>query len=276
MDAQPRPRAGCLRSKVQHWTTRGEAAMMHGPTRPQSARMNDTLQALKASDWYPDDSRQVGVDFADPAQVALYDIKQKSGDAAAAALLDELDAQPGMHYADLGCGTGVLACQAALRGCDTLAVDISEAMLEATRRRAADRGATGLRTQRAGFLNFDVAAASLDLVTTQYALHHLNDVWKLVALQRIHAALRPGGRLLLRDVVYSCHPGELKATVDAWLQWMQQERGYSREENVMHVRDEHSTFAWVLEGLIERAGFRMLSARYARGVYATYIVQRPG
>jgi hypothetical protein len=143
--------------------------------------MNDTLQALQASDWYPDDSRQVGVDFADPAQVAVYDIKQKSGDAAAAALLDELGVQPGMRMADLGCGTGVLACQ----------------------------------------------------------------------------------------------PGELKATVDAWLQWMQQERGYSREENVMHVRDEHSTFAWVLEGLIERAGFRMLSARFARGVYATYIVQRP-
>lgn len=203
--------------------------------------MNDALQALQASDWYPDDRRQVGVDFADPAQVAVYDIKQKAGDDAAAALLDELGARPGMQLADLGCGTGVLACQAALKGCEVLAVDISAAMLEATRRRAADRGVQTLVMQQAGFLSFDVPAASLDLVTTQYALHHLNDVWKLVALQRIHAALKPGGQLLLCDVVYSCHPSELKATVDAWLQWMQQERGYSREENVTHVRDEHST-----------------------------------
>ena len=41
------------------------------------------------------------------------------------------------------------------------------------------------------------------------------------------------------------------------------------------MREEHSTFAWVMEGLLERAGFRMLSIKYSRGVYATYIAQRP-
>jgi ubiquinone/menaquinone biosynthesis C-methylase UbiE len=230
---------------------------------------------MQQTDWYYDDSKHVGLDFGDPVQVASYDARQKSTDAAAAELLRELSVQPGQVVADFGCGTGVLACQAALLGCQVHAIDISQAMLAAVQQRATVLGAPAINVQRAGFLSFQLPERSVDLATTQYALHHLNDFWKLVALQRIWHALKPGGTLLLRDVVYSCHPSELQQTVDAWLKWMQEERGYSREENVTHVRDEHSTFAWVMEGLLERAGFRLASTKYARGVYATYIAQRP-
>lgn len=233
------------------------------------------MEALQNSDWYYDDMKHVGVDFSDPLQVATYDARQRSTDAAASALLDELGLRSGQVLADFGCGTGVLACQAALKGCEVHAVDISAQMLQATLRRGEMLGACGLHVQQAGFLSFALPAGSLDCATTQYALHHLNDFWKLVALQRIHAALKPGATFLLRDVVYSCHPSELKETVDAWLKWMQEERGYSRDENVTHVREEHSTFAWVMEGLLERAGFRLQQAQYARGVYATYICRRP-
>ena len=233
------------------------------------------LENLRRSDWYYDDLKHVGVDFSNPVQVETYDARQRSTDAAAAALLDELEVKQGQTFADLGCGTGVLACQAALKGCTVHAIDISAQMLDAVTRRANLLGAQGVTTQQAGFLSFQVPTKSLDCATTQYALHHLNDFWKLVALQRIYQALKPGGTFMLRDVVYSCQPSEIKATVDAWLRWMQEERGYSREENVTHVRDEHSTFSWVVEGLLERAGFRVQQARFARGVYATYICHRP-
>jgi putative AdoMet-dependent methyltransferase len=233
------------------------------------------IEALQRSDWYYDDMKHVGVDFSDPVQVATFDARQRSTDAAAASLLAELGLQSGQTFADLGCGTGVLACQAALIGCEVHAVDISLQMLEATRKRAEILKAPDVTVQQAGFLSFTIPDRSLDCATTQYALHHLNDFWKLVALQRIYAALKPGGTFMLRDVVYSCHPSEIRETVDAWLKWMQEERGYSRDENVTHVRDEHSTFSWVMEGLLERAGFRVQQSRYARGVYATYICQRP-
>jgi putative AdoMet-dependent methyltransferase len=232
--------------------------------------MNAALQAHEHADWYLDDRRQVGLDFADPAQVATYDARQRATDAAAAALLDELGVQPGQALADLGCGTGVLACQAALKGCHVHAVDISAAMLQATEARARRLGAQGLQVQQAGFLHWQVPADSLDWVTTQYALHHLGDFWKLVALQRIRAALREGGQLLLRDVVFSCPPAELGATVEAWLDWMSSERGYRRADSATHVRDEHSTFDWVMQGLLQRAGFQVLQTTLARGVYATY------
>ncbi len=237
--------------------------------------MTYELSAMEQADWYYDDGKHVGLDFDSKVQVATYDARQKSTDTAAAGVLAELGVKAGSVLADFGCGTGVLVCQAALAGCRVHAVDISQAMLDATQGRAAVLNAHGIEPQRAGFLSFNLPESSLDFATTQYALHHLNDFWKLVALQRIWRALRPGGTLLLRDVVYSCHPAELKQTVDAWLQWMHEERGYSREENVTHVRDEHSTFAWVLEGLLERAGFSLVSAKYTRGVYATYVAQRP-
>ena len=236
--------------------------------------MSDSVEAMRRTDWYYNDLQHVGLDFADPIQVATYDTRQRSTDAAAAQLLAEIGARPGHALADIGCGTGVLVCQAALLGCNVLAVDISEGMLAAARSRAKLLGAEGISFERAGFLSFAPESGSLDFVTTQYALHHLNDFWKLVALQRIALALKPSGTLLLKDVVYSCEPCQIQETVEGWLKWMQEERGYSREENVTHVRDEHSTFTWIMEGLLERAGLRIKSKSYARGVYASYVAEK--
>ncbi|MEO7156928.1 MAG: class I SAM-dependent methyltransferase [Vicinamibacterales bacterium] len=237
--------------------------------------MSDPLRSTQAADWYYDDRRQVGLDFADPVQVTTYDARQGSTDAAAAQLLRDLGVAHGAVLADIGCGTGVLACQAALLGCQVTAIDISDAMLQATQSRAGRLGARGVATEKAGFLTFAASPASIDVVTTQYALHHVNDFWKLVALQRIHRALKPGGLLFLRDVVFSCDPSALPETIESWLAWMQVERGYSREENATHVREEHSTFSWIMEGLLERAGFRIDRPRYTRGVYASFVARKP-
>ena len=43
----------------------------------------------------------------------------------------------------------------------------------------------------------------------------------------------------------------------------------------MHVRDEHSTFGWVIEGLIKEAGFTLESATYTAPVYGTYLARKP-
>ncbi len=38
--------------------------------------------------------------------------------------------------------------------------------------------------------------------------------------------------------------------------------GWTRPELAEHVRDEHSTFTWLLEPMIERAGFDISDATY--------------
>jgi hypothetical protein len=38
------------------------------------------------------------------------------------------------------------------------------------------------------------------------------------------------------------------------------------------VRDEHSTFGWILEGMLERAGFAVEEARYdGSKIFADYV-----
>jgi hypothetical protein len=41
------------------------------------------------------------------------------------------------------------------------------------------------------------------------------------------------------------------------------------------VRDEHSTFTWLLEPMIERAGFRIEDAAYSQdAIFASYAPRR--
>lgn len=82
-----------------------------------TSAMSTDLDSLRASDWYCDDLKHVGVDFADPVQVGTCDARQRTTDAAASALLDERPVQSDQTLADYGCGTGVLGWQAALGGC---------------------------------------------------------------------------------------------------------------------------------------------------------------
>jgi len=86
-------------------------------------------------------------------------------------------------------------------------------------------------------------------VYSRYALHHLPDFWKVMALSRVRATLAPGGIFRLWDVAYHFDPHEADARVEAWCapHGDQVEGDWARWELEEHVRDEHSTFTWLLE-----------------------------
>jgi ubiquinone/menaquinone biosynthesis C-methylase UbiE len=226
---------------------------------------------MERPDWYYDDIVQVGLDFDDEAEVSTYDDRQQGSVAEDRALLMALRLKPGDVMADIGCGTGLLACEAASLGARVHAIDVSKPMLERLRQRAASLNLSELTTQHAGFLSFTLPDESLDLVTSKFALHHLPDFWKAMALARIHTALKPGGRLFIRDVVFSSAPRDLPAAVEGWIEWMLTNTGYAREAVACHVREEHSTFGWVMEGLIKSAGFMLERADYGAEPYADYV-----
>lgn len=230
---------------------------------------------MEKPDWYYDDLKQVGTDFADASEVATYDERQNDGSAEDAALLVKLGLKASHMLADIGCGTGLLVCAAAKLCRAVHAIDISGPMLAATKRRVDVSGLANVTLQQAGFLSFTLPEASLDLVTTKFALHHLPDQWKGVALDRMAKALKPGATLFIRDVVFSCTSSELPQTAEAWIAWMLDNTGYDRATVACHLRDEHSTYGWIMEGLIKQAGLDILSAEYSDGVYADYIAVKP-
>jgi trans-aconitate methyltransferase len=102
-------------------------------------------------------------------------------------VLDLLQAQPGQRILDLGCGDGVLSEKIAASGARVLAVDSSEDMVEAARRRGVDA-----RLMSAYELNFD---REFDAVFSNAALHWMKHDPDAVILG-VARALRPGGRFV--------------------------------------------------------------------------------
>jgi ubiquinone/menaquinone biosynthesis C-methylase UbiE len=219
-------------------------------------------------DWWYDDLKQVGLDFADPDEVETYDDRQGATAADERALLRRLDVTRDTAMADIGCGTGLLACEAAHMARSVRAIDVSAPMLAAARERAIGQGVSNIAFERAGFLTF-AASGDLDLIVSKFALHHLPDMWKAVALTRMRDALKRGGRIFIRDVAFSGSPDALPCAVERWIGWMTRETGYTRADVATHVRDEHSTFAWIITRMIEDAGFRLIE-HTQDGVYATW------
>ena len=51
------------------------------------------------------------------------------------------------------------------------------------------------------------------------------------------------------------------------------EAEWSRAELEEHVRDEHSTYTWLLEPMLERTGFVIEDAAYEDGIVARYVAR---
>jgi len=225
--------------------------------------------------WHYDELRQVGVDFDSIDQVAAYDAKQGSNLQAELTLIERLGIAPGAVVVDLGCGTASFALAAARHGARVLAVDISQAMLDHAQGKAKAEHLSEIEFHRAGFLTFNPRPGAVDFIVTRFALHHLPDFWKQVALIRLAAMLRPKGKLCLRDVSFSFPPREYERAIAEWVERMPRISGYAREEFETHVREEHSTFAWVLEGMLERAGFEIVESLRPAAEYAEWVCSRP-
>ena len=141
-----------------------------------------------------------------------------------------------------------------------------------------DRGLSNVTTVEAGFLTYEHHGDPVDLVYSRYALHHLPDFWKAIALDRLAAILRPGGLLRLWDVVFQFDAADAPARLEAWLAVAAAadgDTGWTRPELEEHLRDEHSTFTWLLEPMLDRAGFDITDAQYTDdGISARYLCCR--
>jgi len=125
--------------------------------------------------------------------------------------------------------------------------------------------------------SYEHSGEPVDFAYSRYALHHLPGFWKAHALVRLSRFMRPGAVLRLWDVVYSFQPGETEQRIESWCATggTNMETDWSRAELEEHVRDEHSTFTWLLEPIIERAGFRIDDADYSPdGIFARYVARR--
>jgi SAM-dependent methyltransferase len=221
--------------------------------------------------WYPDEPGHAGPEHLDPEYVGAYDAKTQLDPEEELKLLRRHGLDADMTLVDLGCGTGLLAAAAAAEARRVIGVDPSPAMLAFARRRS-----DAVEWVEAGFLTYEHAGDPPQLVHSRNALHHLPDFWKGAALARIHDLLAPGGVLVLRDLVYDFEPPDSERRIEEWLAGAAPApvEGWTRPELETHVRDEYSTFAWLLEALLARAGFEILERDVRSGIYGTYVCAR--
>ena len=119
-----------------------------------------------------------------------------------AGLLDMAAPRPADACVDLGAGTGFVTTALAPKVSSVLAVDISAAMARSLAEHAAEAGLANVSTEVADLSGFDMAPASTDLIVSSYALHHLADADKRALVARSLPWLRPGGRLVIADMMF--------------------------------------------------------------------------
>jgi ubiquinone/menaquinone biosynthesis C-methylase UbiE len=103
---------------------------------------------------------------------------------------------------DLGAGTGFVTMALAPLVASVRAIDISPAMANAVVERAADAGLANVSAEVADLKDVVLPPAEADLIVSNYALHHLTDADKRALAARAARSLRPGGRLVIADMMF--------------------------------------------------------------------------
>ncbi len=105
---------------------------------------------------------------------------------------------PPLEIADLGCGEGYLAIEAARFARKVVAIDRSEAVLARAKDAAARRKLRNIDWKRGEIESLPLKDASVDVALLSQALHHADRPARAIA--EAVRIVRPGGRVLVLDL----------------------------------------------------------------------------
>lgn len=238
----------------------------------------NSLEAARQPAWRYDEMKPCGVKYNNAILALMYDschrlfrnYRQETEQ-----IVDLLALSPDATVIDMGCGTGAFALHAAPHFRKVHAVDVSKAMLRRARKKARKARLDNIEFHHGGLLTYEHRAEPADAVSSVAVLHHLPDFWKLVGLQRIASMLKPRGKLYLFDVVFSFDTMRYESSCRRFVKTMSARMGSAGQiESETHLRSEYSTCDWIMEGLLNRAGFEVTLVEYQDDFLATYICMK--
>ena len=239
-----------------------------------------SLEAGRDPGWRYNEWKPCGVNYNSVLCAMSYDIHhQRFRDyrKESEEVMALLDLNADQSVIDMGCGTGAFAIHAAERCRKVYAVDVSKAMLRCARRKAKKAKLNNIEFHLGGFLTYDHRANPVDAIVSTAVLHHLPDFWKLAGLKRLAQICRVRGKLYLFDVVFSFDMNDYESRLEQWVKTTGEKVGPTfAEEAKTHVREEYSTFDWIMEGLLERASFEIETANYINEFMVAYVCTRKG
>lgn len=227
--------------------------------------------------WMIDELIYAGEEHLDPEYVEGYDQKSAVDHTSDIEILKAHGLDSESVVVDMGAGTGLFALELAPHCRRVVAVDVSDAMLAILEREIKRTGVTNIEVVHAGLLSYEHQGGPADFVYSRNTFHHLPDFWKALALQRIADMLAPGGVLLLHDLIYSFDTIEAEEAIEGWLDNAAPtpDAGFTREDLALHIRTEYSTFSWLFEPMLERAGLEILDVRHRPSrTYSAYVCRK--
>jgi len=235
--------------------------------------------AIELYEWQYDEMKQIGTDYNNIEEIEKYDermskfrdFNEEIGD-----MLDFLELSENSSIVEFGCGTGRSLIASAEIAREAVGVDVSSLMLEYVEKRAKEANLENIQLVHGGFINYSHEGEEVDAVVSQLALHHLPDFWKMIALKRIFDIMKIGGKLYLRDVVFSIPIEKYQQKIDGFLKWTAESAGEENASNYSrHIRQEFSTYDWMMEEMLYRAGFYIEKAEYNDSFIAVYKCVKP-
>lgn len=222
--------------------------------------------------------KQAGADHSVAERAKAYDSKMemfRNYRKEASMLQKLLSIQPNQRVLDIGAGTGALTIELSSFCKEVVAIDISSEMLSILEEKGTNRSISNIRTVKAGFLTFQSGLGSFDYIISNVVLHHLPDFWKLVALRNIRKYLNRSGLFYLADVVFSFMPDDYEDEINAYLSKLEKQTDEDFvKDGVLHFKEEFSTYDWILDSIIERAGFKIRDKIRKDNFHISYILVR--
>ncbi len=117
------------------------------------------------------------------------------------------DLHGGEVVVDVGSGTGLLTLAVAEKASKVWAIDSSQAMGEYLRVKAGSAGLANVQTVRASAASLPLVDGIADAVISNYCYHEMSEAQKRRALAEAMRVLRPGGRLVIGDMMFSIRAG---------------------------------------------------------------------
>lgn len=237
--------------------------------------MNGFFDGALNNRWQYNEMKQIGTDYQDEANVQAYDERMarlRNVKSEVKNIMEDMGITKESTIVEIGCGTGNFSVEASKHCKNVYSVDISETMLKYAKKKAGSAKSDNITFINAGFLTYEHKEEPADLVVSQLALHHLPDFWKMIALMRMNQMLKMGGKLFLSDVVFSFDNKGYEDSIFSWLNQIRDSGGQKMaQETEIHLRDEYSTFGWIMEEMLRRSGFSVDKADYRGEFMAAYI-----
>ena len=187
--------------------------------------------------------------------------------------------RPGGKLLDLGCGAGnfTLSVLARVSPLDCVLVDLSRPMLERARVRVAAVTSGTVETIQSDLRLLGLERESIDVILAGAVLHHLRDDadWQVV-FERLHAWLKPGGRLFVSDLVDFDDPVIREVMWRRYGDYLESLGGPEYRRKVLDYVDREDSprsLAYQLAHL-RRVGFGESDVLHKNSVFAAYYARK--